>query len=206
MLICCLLFIGGALGQEMDLKITTKVAELQKAGVDTIIIYYTYCNGRLPMLILEGDTAKCHTDESKYLLWVSKGINHVQKFDGCYNYNELKNKSSESINLIKFHFALLRKESIKEVIFRKKIDGKYQLLFSSVDHSCHAELEFYIGAKKIFKNINYYALGTKFIADYDHSKIKYFNLNYAYNQHTYLKKLKDFIEKETSTISFAKAN
>lgn len=197
--ICCLGFICHASAQTADNKVEAKLIELRKAGVDTIILYHSYCIGGALMAIDSADAAKCHPNNEKYLFWADKGINYVQRFDECYNYNTIKDKSTLVIQLIKFHFLSLKKERIKPVKFRQMYKGKMQTLITSIDHSCYADIDFYIG-KKVSKFINDFALDTKFVDDKKNQP----NINYSYNQHTYLKQLKDMVEKEIAELKFLK--
>jgi len=99
------------------------------------------------------------------------------------------------------------------VEFEKTINGKAHRFTSWIDHSDHRDFAFYVAEKIIKKPIDNYIMDTRWEGDYlrsiDDKKTtpppgKAVNLNYASNQKTYLKKLKDIAEQEVEKIEFIK--
>lgn len=116
----------------------------------------------------------------------------------------IENRSAAILKLIKLHFLSIKNESIKPVQYKQKIKDKFQTFSTWQDHSCYSAIDIYIGMKKVSKSIDDYCLDTQFINHFNNPKIKHNNINYAYNQHTYLKKLKDVIQKEIPQLTFIK--
>ncbi len=163
-------------------------------GVDTVINYRSYCTG---CYITFNDKDTCHSDNNHYLIWIYKTEIFVQRFNECYNYRVSVDKNGRLLAFIRDHLSKIVKEEIKPVIYKKIINGKAQLEGSFIDHSDHYQYLIKIGIRLYDKHFNNYDLDTR----YEHQmfnaieKDKPHNINYEYNQHTYLKQFKDFISK-----------
>jgi|GEM_PF-3572620 len=162
------------------------VKTLKVKGVDTIICYHPYCTGGMVIIT---DTTKCQVNDTYYIIWADQGKNFLNQFDDCYTYIGKVNQANTIFKLLKFHFNQIKKEQIKRVSYWDVYKGKRQLMSVSIDHSCHGNFTFYIDSTMINKRINYFDLETKFTDAISENTGQRLNINYNYNQHTYLKRL-----------------
>ena len=191
--------------------VTEKVKTLKQSGVDTIITYHPYCGG----CILTGisTSEKCFQNIRQYVIWQKNKESYVQFFDECYTYSPQKGGSA-FIALLSKNASVIMQEKLLPVEFEKLYDGKVQRFTSWVDHSDHQNFVFYLNGDTVEKPIDNYVLDTRWEGDYsrgtdDKRTIpppgKPVNINYAKNQATYLKKLKDLVEQEIEKITFTKS-
>jgi hypothetical protein len=148
-------------GQPVD-HINKKIRLLQKAGIDTLIKFDTYCSGSKHML---KDTTGCVPFEKKYLIWIESGKYHLQRFDECFDYKDSV-VESESLSYYNNKLAAILKEEIKPVQYYKtgKLKEK-SLVTVYVDHSCVMELHFILKSKTTGKRVDDFETTTKFVDD-----------------------------------------
>ena len=188
-----------------------KSSELKLSGVDTVISYHAYCSGCI-IEALGTDLLGCHSNIEKYLIWVKDGRNFIQKFDECYSYYPISVSTNSFIDIIKTHLEEIKEEEIKGVAFKVIIDGKESMGMATIDHTNHYNFEFYVNNQYFKKEIDDYRLNTEFYDNYFSDRknpnfknpTKEPNINYSYNQNTYLKKLKDIIESKIKQLNFKK--
>lgn len=165
--------------------VDNKIDTLKNKGIDSILCYYVDCVGSIYSF---NDQVKCHT-ETKYLFWIYKNQSFVQRFDNCNQHKEISINSSV-FNLISHNLTKIKSSKLKYPEYDTIIKGKKTTVGEGLDHSCHSIFEIHIKKKLIQKDLDEYALSTKYIDE------KHINKNYSYNQNSILKKLNDLIELE----------
>lgn len=188
-----------------------KVQALKQSGVDTIITYHPYCVG----CVLTGISTleRCFQNIRQYVIWQENKESYVQFFDECYTYSPQKGAKA-FIALLSKNASVIMQEKLLPVEFEKLYQGKLQRFNSWIDHSDHQDFVFYINGDTVEKPIDNYVLDTRWEDDYSRGTDdkrtnpppgKAVNINYAKNQTTYLKKLKDLAEQEIEKIKFTKS-
>lgn len=168
------------------------IKTLKAKGVNTIVSYHPYCVGNE---LIISDTTKCQASDTYYVIWSNKKKNFVRRFDDCKTYQDSSNSANNIFKLLSAHFSQIKKERIKGVSVWEMYKGKRQLMEIMRDHSCHGDFTFYIHSDSIIKRIDYFDLETKFISTSSEDIQKPQNINYEYNQRTYLKHLLSYAEK-----------
>lgn len=171
-----------------DEKVSNKIKELRNSKVDTIICYYITCYGSIR---ITPDTG-CTLDDIKYLLWVKNNNSFIQRFDECNNYS-FTNISNELKGYIFSNHVKMKNEKILYPEYDIIVKGKKETYTTLIDHSCHNFVEIYTGTKKFTKDIDDYALETKYVDG------KHLNKNYARNRKTTLFNLITLLEKVTKS-------
>ena len=166
-----------------DKKINNKIQELRNNKVDTIVCYYINCIGS--RLRLASDS--CVAYDIKYLLWSDHGNHYIQRFDECKEYQSAT-ASLLSFGLLKWHYSEIQRGGIKYPEYKIRVNGKLGIYHSFIDHSCHNIFEIHTNNKIVKKDIDDYALETK----YDEEK--HLNRNFYLNKKSILNKLKLAIE------------
>jgi hypothetical protein len=169
-----------------DPRIDSKIQELRKNNVDTIICYGVDCIGSLKPR--RPDT--CLAYDIKYLLWSDNGKHYMQRFDECKNY-DMSDLSKNVFDLLKNGYSRVKSDELKYPEYTINEKGKLKTYTSIVDHSCHFMLEIYAKDNVLKKDIDAYALETKYIVD---GYKKYKNRNYNANQQSILNRLKILIQ------------
>ena len=172
-------------------KVDEKTNELKSKGVDSVLCYYVNCIGNT---IRESDTpTKCYTDTIKYLFWIYKNQSFAQKFDNCNIHQEVSINLS-IFNLICHNLAKIKSAKIKYPEYDEIIKGKKVTLNVFRNHSCHSIFEINIKKELIQKDVDDFALLTKYVDG------KHMNKNYSYNQNSILRKLNDLIKSEVKSL------
>ena len=210
-LICVLLMsvitITASFAQIRNIK--KRIAELRESGVDTLVIYNSYCNGCYRPYDLTKRNI-CQSFDQQYLVWLKDGRNYVQLFDECYTYNILNNSLNEFVTFIKLYLSAIKSEEIKLVQYKTIYQGKETIATTAVDHSHLWVFDFYIGSETIRKTIDGYRLSEYVDNTLSEPKklattpIKELNINYTYNKNTYLNQMKDIIETRVKELKFEK--
>jgi hypothetical protein len=123
----------------------------------------------------------------KYLLWSNHGKHYIQRFDECKEYQSAT-ISSLFFSLLKSHYYEIQKDKIKYPEYRKRVNNKMGTYYSYIDHSCHNIFEIHTSNGILKKDIDDYALETK----YDEEK--HLNRNFYSNRKSILNKLKKVVE------------
>jgi hypothetical protein len=171
----------------VDKKVESRIQELRDKKTDTIICYYVDCIGSI--YIIKKDS--CSTYRAKYLLWANNGQYLIQRFDDCSDYKPLVLGSS-FFRILNHYYNKIEHDKLEYPKYTIWIEGKKQTYYTMIDHSCHTIFEIVIGNKVLKKDLDEYALETKYIDG------KYLNLNYSRNKQSYLNKLKIIVEKKVS--------
>jgi hypothetical protein len=169
--------------QVIQERVKDQIKILKQSKIDTFLIYYLTCNGRMPAL------DSCSYEEPQCLFWIHNNNTYVQKFDYCKNHSPL---ALDTVNPILFYLAnkiKIDKEKIKPPTYFKSKKDKVSLV---VDHDCFNEISFKIRNKSIFKTVSEYNLNFE---RFDNGRK---NINFKYNQGTKLKKLIDILNKSVS--------
>jgi hypothetical protein len=195
-IICCLLLFSAPVCRaqldstfsKTDKDVLSKIQELRNKKIDTIVCYYIDCIGALPRLEIPDS---CTSSKTKYLLWRSNSKSFIQKFDECNVYKAISINSA-FFSLLKHNYKQFKYPEFYEIVNGKKI-------LSNIwqDHSCHTMFEIDIKGIILIKDIDAFALDTKYVDD------KYLNINYMQNQQSLLKKLKKIAEADV--IAYNKA-
>jgi hypothetical protein len=185
-LMFALLLTGKIYGQNArsvtDAKVATKIAEFKNKGISKYISYYMECFGGARPYYPDS----CVAYNKKYLVWKENGKSYRQRFDECRDYDR-ELISDKMYNIVDVNYDQLKKDSIKYPQHYDSINGKKELLTSTVDHSCITNIKIYWGNKMLEKWIDGYVTDTKYIeGPYDS---KFLNINYKSNKRTYLYKL-----------------
>ena len=167
-------------------KVNSKILELKGRKIDTIISYHIDCIGR--MFLFRPDS--CAAQPVKYLLWRDHGQYFVERFDPCKDYNPIL-ASAHLTLFLQNNFFKIEESKIQYPKLKHIIKGKVIYDYVFIDHSCHYIFEFDINNKLFTKNIDDFALETKYYE-------RHLNVNYAKNQSSLLNKLKIMMEKEVA--------
>lgn len=168
-----------------DKKANEKIAELRSQGIYTILCYYVDCVGYFHPF----NPDSCTSFTTKYLFWTKNNLSFLQCFDECRDYKPAR-IGLNLFSLIKSRYPQIQKAKIKYPAYYGMVNGKRVKLTTMVDHSCHNIFKFYKNNKEIEKDIDDFALETKYIEK------KYINLNYQSNKKSVLIRLKDIVERE----------
>ena len=192
---------------DVENKIDAAVKSLKEQGVNTIISFHPYCVG---CITTWSDTSKsaCHSADLQYLIWTKDNQNFIQLFDQCYEYQPLIGVVTHFIAIYDEHLQEILKEEIKPVAYNILVDGKEQIFESSIDHDFHHDFLFYLETGKVAKPMQDYYLNNRFEGDFSNrpnTASKPINVNYQYNQKTYLKKLLDELDKDLKYARFMKS-
>nr|WP_067056517.1 hypothetical protein [Mucilaginibacter sp. L294] len=160
-------------------KVNKRTAELKNEKVDPIICYYVDCVGYVKRYYPDS----CNTSLVKYLFWKIDTTAYIQHFDNCNDY-EMRQVSSQLINTILKNPNTIKKAHLEYPQYVEIVNGKKHLLSVMRDHSCHYMFEIHTSTGVILKDIDDFALDTKYIDN------KYPNLNYNKNQESILTTLK----------------
>jgi len=93
-------------------------------------------------------------------------------------------------SLLKSRYYQIQKDKIKYPEYRKRVNGKIGIYYSYIDHSCHNIFEIHTINRILKKDIDDYALETKY------NEEKHLNRNYYSNEKSILNKLKIVVEHE----------
>ena len=147
--------------QVIEREIERKIDSLRKQGVDTIIFYSFTCNG----VGLPAPFEDCTDDgDYNYLFWEHFENIYVQKFELCYSFNTLKLSKSFSLNYLRGHLDVIKKERIIYPSFKyydKKNKRGVELLQMHSSHSCYHKFNFFISDFKLNKTIDVFNLESK---------------------------------------------
>jgi hypothetical protein len=177
---------GNVIQSTTGKEIGKRINELHKNGIDTIICYYVDCVGSVHTV--EGNDTSCHAFDVKYLLWSDKRKYLIQRFDECADHLPLIIKPT-FFYFLKTNLTEIKAEQLKYPEYDIVEGGEKKTYSTSVDHSCHSTFEICIGKTRINKDIDAYALETKFVDD------KYLNKNFYANKKSVLNKLKVITER-----------
>ena len=168
-----------------DSKVNDKINQLNKGKIDTIICYYVDCVGSEHAMPPDS----CLAFDIKYLLWSKNGKYYIQRFDECKEYSSAVT-GSFSFKLLENHYSEIQKSKLKYPKYKMRVNGKLDVYYTYIDHSCHNIIEIHTNDKILRKDIDDYALETK----YDDEK--HLNRNFDSNQKSILNKLKIVIERD----------
>jgi hypothetical protein len=93
--------------------------------------------------------------------------------------------------VLKNNFAKIEKENLRYPEYSVVVKGKKRFLGTIIDHSCHTIIEIHVPDKLIEKNIDDFALETKYVEGHP-------NKNYYPNQKSSLNLLKNIIERDVN--------
>ena len=180
---CCKAQTGNALSAT-DSKIKNKINELKRDKTDTIICYYVDCVGSLHLKPPDS----CLAFDVKYLFFGGHGKHYMQRFDECKEHS-VSDLNKDVFALLNNNYPKIKIAKIRYPQFTMKEKGKLKKsYYLMVDHSCHHILEIYIGDNILKKDIDDFALETK----YDEEK--HLNRNFYPNKKSILNKLKMQVE------------
>lgn len=186
-------------------NLSKRITELKASGVDTLIIYNSYCNGCYRPYDLSKRNI-CQSFDQQYLVWLKDGRNYVQLFDECYTYNILNNSLNEFVNFIKLHISAIKSEEIKPIQYKTIYQGKEVIATTEVDHSHLWVFDLYVGSETIRKTIDGYRLSEFTDSSFLSKGYTGYNINYTYNQNTYLNRVKNLIEQKVKELKFEISN
>ncbi len=170
-----------------DKRVNDKIQELRNDRVDTIICYYINCIGS--EISIKNDS--CVAYAIKYLLWSNHGNHYIQRFDECKEHG-VSETSKTVFLLLKNNYSEIKIRKIKYPKFTFKENGKPKTYYSFIDHSCHNIFEIHAGNEILKKDIDDFALETK----YDEKK--HVNKRFYSNKKSILNKLKILVEYDVS--------
>lgn len=176
----------------VDSSITKKRNQLYQIGIDTVVCYYRYCNGRLPNPVFLGDTTCQAYDHIKYLIWTRGTQSFLQRFDECRSHPPVIIPSL-FVNLVRKNFYQLKKEKLFPPEYTVGLQGMKLRTSMSIDHTCHTVFNIYTSTAIINKNIDEYYLANKYVDG------KHRNIHYLHNQRSLQSRLKQQIENVLSS-------
>ncbi len=165
-------------------KVNDKIRELKKDKIDTILCYYSHCDGRMfrPMF-----KDSCIAYDIKYLVWCNRGRIFMERFDECRSYQvQLFYQNPFYTALSRYN--KLKTEKILPREFRALVGNKMQSFVEVTDHTCSAMLDFYLGNIFLHKEIDLSDLDRLLDSD------KHINKNYAHNRNTIVASVREQLE------------
>lgn len=173
--------------QTAEKLVNAKIKELSVLGIDTVLTYRDGCSGCEFIL----GNSPCETKDYLYLVWADKTHNYIQRFDPCYHHEPVADEMNGVINLLRKHLPELIKEELKPPKELVKIDGKDVVSTVEMMHDDYYIYTINLSGTLYRKVISSNNLYTKVFGGNENSR----NINYSYNQSTYLKQLNDFVGK-----------
>lgn len=163
------------------------MSELKRDRTDTIISYYVDCVDYVHAM----QPDSCSAFDIKYLLWGKNGKHYIQRFDECKEYPSAPT-SLFFFKLLRSHYSEIQKAKLKYPKYKIRVNGKLGVYYTYIDHSCHNIFEIHTNDKILKKDIDDYALETK----YDDEK--HLNWNFNSNQKSILNTLKIVVEHDVN--------
>ena len=131
----------------------------------------------------------CRAQDIKYLFWTDNNHSYMQRFDECKKFDSIIITPSFS-KLLRQNYSKIVKEKIKGPEYIAIVKGKRVLSGMDESDGSYAILEIHVGDNAIHKEIDDFAMQTKYVTG------KHLNRNYATNQSSSLNRLRVLIEKE----------
>ncbi len=162
-----------------------KIQELRSKKIDTTVSYYSD-RGNWPMPVV---VDSCRAQDIKYLCWADNNHSYIQRFDECKEFAPVIMTPS-FFKLLRQNYSKIVKEKIKGPEYVSIVKGKKVMSRIVESDGSYAILEIRVAAKTIHKEIDDFAMQTKYVTG------KHLNRNYATNQSSSLNRLRILIEKE----------
>lgn len=163
-------------------KMTKQIAELNKAGIDTIMVWQSF----YPVTI-HTDTSPCYVHyNSRYLFWVHKRHNFITYIDECYDYRIVKDKLDAVVNILAQHLSEIVHQAIMRPTTRTIENGKESLEEVTSSDDAWFKYTFYIKGDSFVKG---FSLSDLTLKDFDGKK----NIYYDQNQQAYIKRMHDVL-------------
>ncbi|MES2377804.1 MAG: hypothetical protein V4553_14555 [Bacteroidota bacterium] len=162
----------------------TKIKQLNALSIDTVLTYklqayeyYGYSNPKL----------KCSTVDLVFLIWADKNHNYIRQVDPCYEREPVIDEMGDVINLLRKHLSEIISEELKPPVGIVKVDGKDVISHVEILHDQYQIYTINLTGK-VYKKV----LPHSYI---DTLTWKNPNINYAFNQTTFLKLINDLVAK-----------
>lgn len=177
-----------------DEKMSAKINELNKAGIDTIMVYGP--NGGNVRTYLDNSPCYVYHNE-RYLVWIYKKHNYITLVDECYEYKVLKDKLKPISDLLMEHLAEIIKEDLKHPTIKTTENGKEELSKVITSDDAYYSLTFSVKRNSYIKN---FGLADLTLEYFQNNR----NIYYDQNQLTYLKQAYDIMNKALPMLKFKK--
>lgn len=175
---------------QLDSLVSMFKNSLKKRGVDTICVYKQYCTGCLFQPVKGGTLCtENYASMPTYVFWKEKGKTFATRKDICFDYN-IQEIASDSIwTYYLQNQAAIRNEELKEPQYEETVNGNKKIRSVTVEHAVFFHLTIYIARNQLFKEINSFYF-TQYLGP---DEIP--NVNYLYNNDTYLNKMHMIIQR-----------
>ena len=196
-LIICLMVISSEVIYSQgvaEYKMNSKIKELTKMGIDTIMVYGPSGGGVRTYF----DNSPCYVyHNDRYLIWVHKKHNYILLIDECYEYKVLKDQLTSMADLLIQHLYEMTQENLKQPTIKVIDNGKEVLSAITTSDDLYYCISFYIKGNKYVK-----AFSLDYLTDeyFDNHR----NIYYDQNRQTHLKQAFDIMEKALPTLKFKK--
>ncbi len=181
----------------LNVRVKTQVDSLTKIGIDTIIVYNSYCVGC--EVLWKNKRDRC-AYEGYYinarLFWKHKGLTYFTAKDNCFDYTTVTITADNLWQFYSKNIAVIANENIKHPQYAVIENGKKQTYFSSRDHSYKQDIMIVKRGQIIEKYLDEY----DFEKTVDFSGLKS-NINYEYNIHTKTKQLQSILNWLTNSLA-----
>lgn len=199
---CLMVLLAGAAyaqGVAED-KMAAQISKLNKAGIDTIMIYGPNGGG----VRVYQDNSPCYVyHNERYLIWIHKNHNYITLIDECYAYEVLKDKLKPVADLLASHLYEIVKQYIRAPAYKMIRNGKEELGGWSASDDMGFTLTFYYKGYPYVKSFELYYLRDQYGSGID-SADRRLNIYYEQNQKSYIKQAYDLMNKILPTLKFEK--
>jgi len=179
-----------------DVKMAAKISELNKIGIDTIMIYGPTTGGIITYTHFDASPCYVYRND-RFLIWIYQKHNFITLVDECYEYKILKDKIKPVADLLTAHLSEIIHEDIGKPTFKTMQNGKEKLEGLNVSDDMYYQLAFNLKGYTYVKSFGESDLTTEY---YDGRR----NIYYDQNQQTYLKQVYDSMNKTFPRLKFKK--
>ncbi|MDN3579563.1 hypothetical protein [Mucilaginibacter flavus] len=182
---------------QLNARIKTQVDSLRKTGIDTIIVYKSYCIGC--EVLWKNKRDRC-AYEGYYinarLFWKHEGLTYFTAKDNCFDYTTVTITADSLWRFYSKNSDAIANETIKQLQYTVVENGEKKTYSSLIDHSYRQDITI-VKREQIIE---------KYLDDYNFEKTVDFsglkpNINYEYNINTKTKRLQIILNSLTNTLA-----